>query len=329
MLNDREKQILLHIINSFLEKGEPVGSRTLEKETSIGLSSATIRNVMSDLENLGMLNKTHHSSGREPTHLAFRFYLDQIIKSISNSKEHALNYLTQDVGSYVDLVERAKVLLENLTDFATITYIPDNHSHLIKNIFLNKIYDDKFLFGIEDQNSNMFTQIVNIIFSDYELELFNRLIKDKFLNQSIEYFLKNINIFLEQYNLDRLMNLDEILIKLKKNELIRNINVDGISKLLSHPDINNISKLKSIMELMDDFTVLNEYITSQSDDGLNYFLSNEDLLKDLTIISTKYNFDGDKEIFVGVLAPIRIDYVSTFKIMKDIDDSFKSFFKSK
>ncbi|MDR1773026.1 MAG: heat-inducible transcriptional repressor HrcA, partial [Hungatella sp.] len=144
-LDERKVTILKAIIKTYLETGEPVGSRTISKYTDLHLSSATIRNEMSDLEELGYIMQPHTSAGRIPSDRGYRFYVDQIMQE----KEEEVTEIKDMILKRVDRVElllkqMAKLLAQN-TNYAAMISAPQYHQNKLKFIQLSKVDDEKLL----------------------------------------------------------------------------------------------------------------------------------------------------------------------------------------
>jgi len=141
MLDERKIRVLCAVIDSYLREAEPVGSRTISKEYDLGVSSATIRNEMSDLEDLGYLNKTHSSSGRIPSDKAYRFYVNNILKAEKmridiEKKEEIKRILTKESREIDELIQNSAKILSAITSYTALALSPQIREMKLKHIQL-------------------------------------------------------------------------------------------------------------------------------------------------------------------------------------------------
>ena len=165
MLTDREKLVLNAIIDFYLRFGETIGSRTLVKTYNIDLSSATIRNVMSDLEERGFIEKTHSSSGRIPTDLGYKYYLSELLKIEKLSREEKDRINTEyekKVNELDGILQQTSSLLSRLTSYASIVIEPDYRKERIKKIELVHIDDYIILAIIVTEDLSVVTKKIKL-----------------------------------------------------------------------------------------------------------------------------------------------------------------------
>ena len=168
-LSDRKEKILDAIIRSYLETGEPVGSRTISKNTDLNLSSATIRNEMSDLEEMGYIIQPHTSAGRIPTDKGYRFYVDNILKDKMSELDEREKKVTEKEDLLIEKVDKVETLLQNMakvlannTNYATMVSAPKSQENKIKFVQLSVIDENQLLCTVVSDKNHVVNRIIKI-----------------------------------------------------------------------------------------------------------------------------------------------------------------------
>lgn len=328
MLNNREITILNSIINSFIETGQPVGSRTLEKNYNIGLSSATIRNVMSDLESMGLLSKTHHSSGRVPSEMAIENYVLRIIENSSKSSDNPRKLVTKlfeaEGAKIEDMMLKAGEILNLMTNYATLTFISNVKDAKIKQVFIKRIDYKNVLFVLM---SDQLQVITNVIKDDgiFDTEKFNNFLEENFYNQKISFFIQNLE---RLYNQEFKQNLDFIKQILKDLENDDNLDdelvLSGFTRLLDELDFLDADETKQLAILMEDNTALKDLLKNDTEDKIHVYIGKGDsVLKNLSIITSNYTLGDSRTASFGIIAPIRMNYESAINAILELDKTLR------
>lgn len=308
IVNDREKLVLSAIIDSYLLSGETIGSRTLVKKYNIDLSSATIRNVMSDLEDKGFLAKTHSSSGRIPTDLGYRFYLEELlkIKKLSSDEKARINFVYENKIRELDSVlEKTSILLSNLTNYVGIVIEPAHKKEKIKKVELVHIDDHMAMAVVVMENKTVRTKK---IFFDEKCTEKDLLSLSSRINNEIK------NNFVESHEIDNIIDFvyNEVEGKLfleSSSEIFKNKQVNEIKDVL---DI--FSKEKRIKELFEEAVKLKPF----KDGDVNVIFGEELAVKgleDYSFVYSIYNLDNSQGI-VGVMGPKRMSYSKTMGVIQ-------------
>ena len=174
-LNDREKQILGAIIDYYLDSGETIGSRTLVKKYDLDISSATVRNAMADLEDMGYIMKTHTSSGRVPTDIGYKFYLNELLKIreiTKNEKEKIELAYERKMNELDGILEHTSRLLSKLTSYTSIVFEPTTDFEKVKKVQLVHVNNYSVMCVIVLDNSGVKTRKLHLDASINEEELF-------------------------------------------------------------------------------------------------------------------------------------------------------------
>ena len=316
-LDERKVKILKAIISNYLETGEPVGSRTISKYTDLNLSSATIRNEMADLEEMGYIIQPHTSAGRIPTDAGYRFYVDQLM----DEKE--------------EFAEVAKVLAYN-TNYATMVTAP-NYEKTVKFIQLSLV-DEKTLLAVIVVEGNIIKNQmihINVSLDNEDVLKFNILLNTFLQGASLE----DINLEMIQAMKKQSGGYGEILDQIFQGivEAIHEaqeleVYTSGATNILKYPELGDISKTSELLEKLEDKNevshLLEETTGKTNESGIQVYIGDETpSLKDCSLVTATYQMPEGAKGTIGILGPKRMDYkkvVSTLKNLTiELDEIFK------
>ena len=247
-LDERKEKILKAIIQTYLETGEPVGSRTISKYSDLQLSSATIRNEMSDLEELGYIIQPHTSAGRIPSDKGYRFYVDQLMKEKENEVTEMQELVIQRVDRVELLLKQLAKLLAVNTNYATMISGPQYHHTKLKFIQLSRVEAGKLLIVTVLEGNIIKNSIVRL---DVELN------DDEILNLNILLNNSLNGLTIEQINLDVISNmkeqagdrrqvvdlvLNEVAEAIRANEEDLQIYTEGTTNIFKYPELSDGQK---------------------------------------------------------------------------------------
>ncbi|MGL4971051.1 MAG: heat-inducible transcriptional repressor HrcA [Cetobacterium sp.] len=310
VVSDREKLVLSAIIDFYLLSGETIGSRALVKKYNIDLSSATIRNVMSDLEDMGFIVKTHTSSGRIPTDKGYKFYLEELLKieKLSREEQDRINSVYEIKMRELDSVlKKTSTLLSKLTNYIGIVIEPTHKKDKIKKVELIHIDDYMAMAVIVMENKGVRTK--KIFFDEHCTE--DELAKlSKKINDEIKSHL------VEPHEIEKIIDFvySEVEGKLfleNSSEIFRDKQVNDISDVLEI-----FSKRGKIKELFE------EAIKSKPfKEGEVNVIFGEELavkgLEDYSFVFSVYNMDNSPGI-IGVMGPKRMSYSKTMGLIQHV-----------
>lgn len=328
-LNDRKLKILQAIIMNYLETAEPVGSRTISKNYDLGVSPATIRNEMSDLEELGFILQPHTSAGRIPSDKGYRLYVDEIMNLHKNEQGIYIEKLLQRVDRVESLLKSIAKLLASETNYATMISSPQIKRAKIKNIQLIAIQDRQLLAVIVTDGN---------IIKNYMIHI-NEPIHQTILNR-LTYVLNEYlyGLTLEQINLPLIQQLKEyagenvdVINKVLDAifETIRSVDdtdvyTSGTTNILRFPEFNDIDKATSLMHQLEEKQVLNQIIRDgleAEEQNIKVTIGHENMLeemKDCSLITTTYKLGGEDIGFIGIIGPKRMDYENAISTLSSI-----------
>ncbi|NLJ99528.1 MAG: heat-inducible transcription repressor HrcA [Tissierellia bacterium] len=330
MLDDRKVKVLHAIINSYILKAEPVGSRTISKQYDLGVSSATIRNEMSDLEELGYLNKPHTSAGRIPSDKAYRLYVDQLLKAeklkMDMKKKNEIKKALVEESQEIDqLIQNSAKIISAITSYTSLAISPQLKESRLKHIQLIPIDEAEILVVLVNESGivkNTIFRVEQNIPEDQLLTISN------FLNHKLKGFtMDEINqamdegIFREIHDLKKI--LDKIIPIINKSlEDIDNVDVyaDGVTKIFNFPEYRDLNKAKSFISFIEDKELLIDLLLNDTLEGdIEITIGDENIydpIKDCSLITTTYRL-GDMTIGkIGVIGPTRMEYFKVINALR-------------
>jgi heat-inducible transcriptional repressor len=327
-IDERKIKILQAIINDYIITGEPVGSRTIAKKYNLGVGSATIRNEMADLEELGFLEQPHTSSGRIPSNKGYRLYVDKLMEAGNLTleeelkiKEYILNSAMHEVEK---IVKEACSLLSELTNLTSIVKAPSVRSSYIKSIQLFAIDSHNLVSVIVADNGVIKNHIIKInnMPTNETIQMITNVLNFRLRNLSIEQInLEVINTIRNELSgYDEVFNaiLPALYETLKESNNLE-VFVEGATNIFNYPEYNNIDKAKEMLSLISDKNNLVDLI--EPSNGITIRIGEENSFpeaKDCSVISAEYYFNGRPIGTIGLIGPKRINYSRIVAIMNKV-----------
>lgn len=318
-LNERKLKILKSIIDEYIDCGEPVGSKHLIQNGNFSLSSATIRNEMSDLENMGYLDKPHASAGRIPSSNAYRLYVDELMREYKASEEQLdlLCELTRFKTDEMDkIITKARKIMSKITNYATITVEQDSGVNEISRFDTLLIDRTGMLLVMIMPDGSVNTKHictgVPIDASDVAKirDSLNLCLAGKNLG---EVALPEIMALEEQFG-DKRMLVNPILriaYEAARGSAGKSVEVDGITNLLSYPEFRDVERVKDLFGLFESGNGITDIIPQgQGSNSLKVYIGDESensTLSDTSIVFCSMPV-GRKNTVFGILGPKRMDY---------------------
>jgi len=339
-LNERKQKILEAIIRNYMETGEPVGSRTVSKYTDLNLSSATIRNEMSDLEEMGYILQPHTSAGRIPSDKAYRLYVDTILErkdqEVSDMKE-----LMVEKADKIDLLLKqvAKLLAQN-TNYTSMVTKPKYQHKRIKFLQLNRMGDNqllviivldnnhvsnKFIDLVEDVDENVVAQLnflMNTAMTGLDFTEINMAIMQQIKEKAGEY------ADLASSVLDCVA---EVMAEADDSEIY----TSGATNILKYPELSDKEKMTGLLSTFEEKQMLAAWANDsppeeEQEHGIQVYIGEEspvESMKDCSVVTATYKIKEGVYGKIGIVGPKRMDYekvVGTLEnCMQQLDDIFK------
>lgn len=339
-LNERKQKILEAIIRNYMETGEPVGSRTVSKYTDLNLSSATIRNEMSDLEEMGYILQPHTSAGRIPSDKAYRLYVDTILQrkdeEVSEMKE-----LMVEKADKIDLLlqQVAKLLAQN-TNYTSMVTKPKYQHKRIKFIQLNQMSERQLLVIVVLDNNHVSNKFINLMTDADE----NVIAQMNFLMNTALTGLDftEINMAIMQQIKEKAGEYGELassildcISEVMTEEDDSEIYTSGATNILKYPELSDKEKMTGLLSTFEEKRMLSAWANDEppEDDkehGIQVYIGEEspvESMKDCSVVTATYRIKEGVYGKIGIVGPKRMDYekvVGTLEnCMQQLDDIFK------
>ena len=338
-LDERKTKILNAIIRNYLETGEPVGSRTISKYTDLNLSSATIRNEMADLEEMGYIIQPHTSAGRIPSDKGYRFYVDTMMAD----REHEVNEMKDMLLERQDKLENllkqvVKTLAQN-TQYATMISAPQVHRNKVKFIQLSRV-DAGQILAVIVAEGNVIKN--NILAVNQELDDETLLKLNILLNSNLN------GLALEEINLATIAKLkgqagihsdivsnvlDTLGETMGQDEDIK-IYTSGTTNLFKYPELSDSAEKAS--ELISTFeekqqlaSLVTENLLDEENTGIQVYIGNESpiqTMKDCSVVTATYELGDGMKGTIGIIGPKRMDYENVMDNLKNLKSQLEGIF---
>ncbi|MDQ7031288.1 MAG: heat-inducible transcriptional repressor HrcA [Desulfonauticus sp.] len=318
MLKPREREVLLTIVEYFLQTGNPISSQKVSTLSSLNLSSASIRNVMAQLDHKGYLEQPHTSAGRLPTSKAIRFYIDQIYKSLSFSsieKHQLMISLKKNMPDVETTLSTASKILSSVSRQISLVLTPQKkftHWKQISFLWLKSGVILSILVLEEGLVQNKVISVSKDISKD-DLIKFSNMLNDKF--QGLPLYLVRTKILEELKNAKlKLEQIYQRAFQIVQETFEHNsckFFMEGTNNLWEREQIRDIQALKELFKFLEEKSSLLEILDKTIDsDGLNVLIGQEDLecLQDYSLICSPYSINNEVYGFVSVIGPTRMNY---------------------
>ena len=337
-LQERKMKILQAIIRNYLETGEPVGSRTISRYTDLNLSSATIRNEMADLEEMGLIRQPHTSAGRIPTDAGYRLYVDEMLRTEREEVSRRESLLVSREERLENLLQQVARLLAANTNYTSLISAPTVQRNKIKFIQLSQVDESNILAVIVIEKNMVRNTMIPV---DGELSKETLLMLNMLLNTSLNGLsVDEINLGLiaaikEKAGVHR--NLVEDVINaaaqaIHPDEDLK-IYTSGGANIFRYPELADQKKASEILLEIEEKSALGTIVQERmesEESGIQVYIGTEsqvESMRDLSVVTTTYNLGDGMKGTVGVIGPKRMDYDRVVDVLKEVasrlDDLYK------
>lgn len=332
-LNERKIRILEAIITDYIATAEPIGSRTIAKKYNLGISPATIRNEMSDLEDLGYIEQVHTSSGRVPSQLGYRLYVDNFMKQkeLSGDEiEFLKNAISLNVSRVEYLMEQTARALAMLTNYTTVVTEPKNKKSMIKikHVQLVPIDERAIAAVIVTDNKAIKNHVIRLksVPDINELNQISNSINAELSGISLDSFDKlSVTSVMDKFSSHQELIakvIKAIIATIQKEEEVH-LYTSGVRNILGFPEFSNVEKAKSIFQALEEKDMLITLLgkgEDQDEERIQILIGGENKLaelKDCSIIRANYKFNNSYGK-IGVIGPTRMNYSQTVSVINEI-----------
>lgn len=331
-LNEREKSILQSIVQLYILKASPIGSRNLAKylQGQLNLSPATIRNTMADLEEMELISHPHTSAGRIPTDKGYRIYVDYLMK-MEDLTVNEMNTVRENLlsGSSANVFKDASKILGLLSHYLSIVAIPDIRDLVVLKIDLIELSSSKILVVIALDSNNVKTVTLE---ADFEINYLYlpeicTYINEKVSGRPLKFIRDNFLDLISDFH-----HRDNILIRLfvdSVDKIFRysssedKLFIAGTQNLLQHPEFGDLEKVKTVIEIIENEDVIIHLLDNPEKNverGIRVFIGSEmqsDLLDDYSLVISTYRI-GSADGSIGLIGPKRMNYSKMMSLVSHV-----------
>ena len=337
-LSERKLTILKAIIQNYLETGEPVGSRTLSKYTDLKLSSATIRNEMADLEDLGYIFQPHTSAGRIPSDKGYRFYVDLLMENKEQEISRREDALLEKTDKVEKVLQQAAKVLASNTNYATMVSAPVNSRNTLKFIQLSQVDEEQIVAVIVLGGNVIKNKIINI---DEPISNENLLKLNMLLNTTLN------GMAIEEINLGLIARLKEQagihsqVVGYVLDAVADAIHLDddmqiytsGATNIFKYPELSDNQSAQEIISAFEEKQQLSELVTQtlakEDNTGIQVYIGDEtpvQTMRDCSVVTATYELGDGMKGTIGIIGPKRMDYEHVLKSMKRLQTELDQMF---
>ena len=343
MLDDRKLTILNAIIRTYLETGEPVGSRTISKYTDLKLSSATIRNEMSDLEEMGYIIQPHTSAGRIPTDKGYRFYVDQLVNEKTQQVTTMNSLMIAKTNRMEEILKQVVRMLATNTNYTTLISSPSYKGNKVKFIQLSRLNERQLL--------NVVVIDGNIV-KNHIIDLDEDITEEQVLKLNLLLNTRLNGLTLAEINLGLISNmkqeagaytevvsdvLDTIadVIRAETDENME-IYTSGANNIFRYPELADSSRASQLIGAIEDKSGLADLVKMTQEDendetGIQVYIGEEssvESMRDCSVVTATYDLGDGMQGTIGIIGPKRMDYEKVMSNLKQVKESLNEAFRN-
>jgi len=324
---ERSLHLFRLLVEHFIQDGQPVGSRTLARDTDLDLSPATIRNVMSDLEELGLLHSPHTSAGRVPTVKGYRLFVDSLLR-VHALNEKEIEHIAEELKSRQNmqsLLQRTSNMLSDITSLAGIVMLPRQDQHALKHVEFVALSDNRILVILVINDSQIQNRIINTarVYTPSELQQASNYLNQMFAGKDLATIRAGILSELKRMK-DNVNQIMQTAIEMAQQAFLKNDTGDdfvlaGQTNLMDVAELCDMDRLKKLFnsfnQKRDILHLLEQSIHAK---GVQIFIGEEagyDVLDNCSVVTSPYEVDGQILGVLGVIGPTRMHYERVIPIV--------------
>lgn len=335
-MDSRKQKILEAVVLDYIKTAEPVGSRTISKKYNLGVSSATIRNEMADLEEMGLIEQPHTSAGRIPSNAGYRYYVDYLINKDS-IKAEAREYLAkaiQDKSRQVEeVVEDTLKMLSSATSYTSLMLISNEggKKQSLQLLQLLLVEPGKALMVIVTEGEKVENRFIAIppTVTKEDLDLVSLLLNQNLKGIPVDGWQKDMleNIFAELTHQRKVVDAAlEMLSSILRREKSSKVYLNGTLNMLSLPEFKDVNRVKTILQTLEDQEVVNTLLEDDKNSDIVVKIGTENIIpevQDCSVVMATYQLGNDIIGKIGLLGPTRMDYSNAIAILEALAQSLK------
>ncbi|NLP43468.1 MAG: heat-inducible transcription repressor HrcA [Peptococcaceae bacterium] len=326
-IDERKQKILKAIVQDYIATAEPVGSRTISKKFELGVSPATIRNEMSDLEEMGLIEQPHTSAGRIPSDAGYRYYVDYLMDPVQLSeddKKKINKEISTRLNEIHEVMEYTGKLISQVTCLTSLVLEPKTKNSVLKLHFL-PYEEGKAIMVMVKDNGKVENSVVDIgeDITPEELQILANIFNEKMSGTKAQdiktVLLREIygELSRKRRMLDGILGILGRMVNEFEEVDEGKVYLGGALNMLNQPEFRDLDKVKDLFQVFEESNKLKELL-NHDQQGLNISIGSENIeqvLKDCSIISATYHINGKQIGSIGVLGPTRMDYSRAITIV--------------
>ena len=339
-LTERKLKNLQAIISDYVRTAEPVGSRTISKDTDLNLSSATIRNEMSDLEEMGYIIQPHTSAGRIPSDAGYRLYVDELMEEKQQEVAQIQEMMIEKTDRMEKVLKQVVRILASNTNYATMITGPNYHHNKLKFIQLSKVNEEQILAVIVAEGNLVKNQIIGLTdaIDDEQILKLNLLLNTQLNGLTIE----EINLGLIK-KLKEQAGVHSSVVSEVLDAVAKVIEVDdeevpvytsGATNIFKYPELADSSKASELISALEDkkelVEMIKDTVSDEENTGIQVYIGSESpiqTMKDCSVVTASYDLGDGMKGTIGIIGPKRMDYENVVDNLKTLKVQLDSIFK--
>ena len=341
-LDERKKKILKAIIRTYMETGEPVGSRTISKFAELNVSSATIRNEMSDLTEMGYIIQPHTSSGRIPSDKGYRFYVDELMLEKEEEIEELRSIMIEQTDKMDKVLKNVAKVLASNTNYAAMVSVPQYSGGRIKFIQLSRVNPHQLVAVVVNDNNIIRNQIIDL---EEEMDDETILKLNLLLNTNLNGVpVQDINLGMiarlkEQAGMHSSVVatvLDAVAATIQVDQEDMEIYTSGATNIFKYPELADTLKASELISTFEEkqqlADLVKEHLSDPESTGLSVYIGEElpiRTMRDCSVVTATYELGGGMHGTIGIIGPKRMDYENVVESLKSLKDQLDGFLKDK
>ena len=339
VLNERKRKILQAIIKTYMETGEPVGSRTISKYADLNVSSATIRNEMSDLTDMGYIVQPHTSAGRIPSDKGYRLYVNELMKEKEAEVAELRDLIIEKTDKMDKVLKKVAKVLASNTNYATMVSVPQYSGNKIKFIQLSRMSDLQLVAVVVSDNNTVRNQIINL---DEEMDDQTILKLNLLLNTNLN------GVPIQDINLGMIARLkeqagshsgvvadvlDAVAATIHVDEEDMKVYTSGATNIFKYPELADTSRASELISTFEDKQELADMVRGEMGDsentGVQVYIGDEvpvRTMKDCSVVTATYELGKGVKGTIGIIGPKRMDYENVMDNLKNLKSQLEGIF---
>lgn len=331
-LDARKRKVLEAIIIDYIATAEPVGSRTISRKYKLGVSPATIRNEMADLEEMGLIEQPHTSAGRVPSDAGYRYYVDCIMEKKTLETEAKMLIKTSFHSKMKQLEELIQVslkMLSTMTSYTSLVLAPQLGSSTLQLIQLMQVEPGKALIVVITDGGRIENRLIDIpeAVTKTDLEVVSRVLNQRFKGLTVKDWDKTLLKAVQSQLLKQQQVVSlalEFLDSLLNEEFDDKVYLAGALNIMNQPEFKDVTKVKSLFELLENEDNVSNILKDDIEEGIQVKIGAEnkyESIKECSLITATYKMDGRVLGTIGLLGPTRMHYAQAISILEFLTET--------